>query len=107
MSTRVTSSRLIGRTAELAQLEAALADACDGQAAIAFVAGESGVGKTRLLAELERNARDQEVLVLIGDCVDLGESELPYVPLVSALRPLARSGDEALTDPVRAAVAPL
>ncbi len=107
MSTRVISSRLIGRSAELAQLEAALDGAAAGQAAIAFLAGESGVGKTRLLAELERTAREQDVLVLTGDCVDLGESELPYVPLVSALRPLARSGDEALTDSVRAAVAPL
>ena len=107
MSIRVSSSRLIGRAAELAALEAALADACIEQPSVAFVAGESGVGKTRLLAELERIARERDVLVLTGDCVDLGESELPYVPLVSALRPLARSGDEALTDSVRAAVAPL
>src|SRR3954452_22323827 len=107
MSTRVSSARLIGRAAELAALEAALADACLEQPSVAFVAGESGVGKPRLLAELERVARERDVLVLTGDCVDLGESELPYVPLVSALRPLARSGDEALTDTVRAAVAPL
>ena len=103
MSTRVSSQRLIGREAELAALEAALADAANEQPSVAFLAGESGVGKTRLLAELERKAREDDVLVLTGDCVDLGESELPYVPLVSALRPLARSGDEALTDPVRAA----
>src|SRR4051812_22120754 len=107
MSTRVSSARLIGRAAELAALEAALADACLEQPSIAFVAGESGVGKTRLLAELECVARERDALVLIGDCVDLGESELPYVPLVSALRPLARSGDPALTDAVRAAVGPL
>jgi ATP/maltotriose-dependent transcriptional regulator MalT len=107
MTTRVSSARLIGRAAELAALEAALADACNNQPSIAFVAGESGVGKTRLLAELERIAEDKDALVLTGDCVDLGESELPYVPLVSALRPLARSGDEALTDTVRAAVGPL
>ena len=106
-SARVTSSRLIGRTAELAELEAALADAAAGRPALVVVAGESGVGKSRLLAELERRATDQGALVLSGDCVDLGESELPYVPLVAALRPLARSGDPALTNPVRAAVAPL
>jgi ATP/maltotriose-dependent transcriptional regulator MalT len=105
--TRVTSSRLIGRTAELAALEAALADACESQPAMALVAGESGVGKTRLLAELQHRARERGAMVLTGDCVDLGESELPYVPLVSALRPLARSGDPALTDAVRAAVGPL
>jgi DNA-binding CsgD family transcriptional regulator len=107
MSTRVTSSRLIGRGAELAALEAALDDAADGRPGIAFVAGESGVGKTRLLAELQECARERDALTLSGDCVDLGESELPYVPLVSALRPLARSGDAALTDDVRSAVGPL
>ena len=107
MAARVTSTRLIGRAAELAELEAALADAADGRPSMVFLAGESGVGKSRLLAELERRAVDQGGLVLAGDCVDLGESELPYVPLVAALRPLARSGDPALTGPVRAAVAPL
>jgi DNA-binding CsgD family transcriptional regulator/tetratricopeptide (TPR) repeat protein len=107
VTTRVSSSRLIGRAAELAALEAALADAADGRPSIAFVAGESGVGKTRLLAELVQRAREQDALVLTGDCVDLGESELPYVPLVSALRPLARSGDPALTGAVRDAVGPL
>ena len=107
MATRVTSTRLIGRAAELAELEAALAEAADERPSIVFLAGESGVGKSRLLAELERRAVEGGALVLAGDCVDLGESELPYVPLVAALRPLARSGDPALTEPVRAAVAPL
>src|SRR5687767_2238565 len=107
MATRVTSSRLIGRAAELAELEAALADAGDERPTLVFVAGESGVGKSRLVAELERRAEERGVLVLAGDCVDLGESELPYVPLVAALRPLARSGDPALTPELRAAVAPL
>ena len=107
MSTRVTSSRLIGRLAELAELEAALADAAAERPSLACVAGDSGVGKSRLLAELEQRATEGGALVLAGDCVDLGESELAYVPLVAALRPLARSGDPALTEPVRAAVAPL
>ena len=54
-----------------------------------------GVGKTRLLAELERAARADGVRVIGGDCVELGEGELPYAPIVSALRPLARAGDAA------------
>jgi DNA-binding CsgD family transcriptional regulator len=107
VSTRVTSSRLIGRLAELAELEAALADAAGERPSLACVAGDSGVGKSRLLAELEQRATESGALVLAGDCVDLGESELAYVPLVAALRPLARSGDPALTESVRAAVAPL
>ena len=75
---------------------------------MAFLAGESGVGKTRLLLELERRAREGGTLVLAGDSIAFGgECELPYAPLVAALRPLARSADPALTEPVRAAVAPL
>jgi DNA-binding CsgD family transcriptional regulator/tetratricopeptide (TPR) repeat protein len=107
VTTRVSSSRLIGRATELAELAAALADAGGERPSIAIVAGESGIGKSRLISELEDRARESGALVLSGDCVDLGDSELPYVALVSALRPLARSGDPALTDAVRSAVAPL
>ena len=38
MATRVTSTRLIGRTGELAELEAAFSAAADGHPSIAFVA---------------------------------------------------------------------
>ncbi len=96
MSTRVTSTRLIGRQAELAELEAALSDASAGRASLAFVAGESGVGKTRLLSELVARARARGANVLSGDCVELGEGELPYAPIVAALRPLARARDPVL-----------
>jgi ATP/maltotriose-dependent transcriptional regulator MalT len=90
---RLTSSRLIGREAELEELEAALAAAADGRPAPVLVTGDSGVGKTRLLAELQRRAGDGGALVLSGEAIDFGdEGELPYLPLVAALRPLARSG---------------
>src|SRR5919201_943795 len=96
--TRVTSSRFIGRTRELAELEAAIRDASDGRPSLAFIAGESGVGKTRLLNELERRALDADVRVLTGDCVALGEDELPYAPIVAALRSLTRDGDPVLDE---------
>src|SRR5919202_964620 len=51
---------------------------------------------TRRLCELERRARADGVRVLSGECVDLGESELAYAPIVAALRPLARSSDPVL-----------
>ena len=78
--TRVTSSRFIGRSRELAELEAALADASAGRPSLAFIAGESGVGKTRLLKELERGALAADARVVSGDCVSLGEDELPTPP---------------------------
>jgi predicted ATPase/DNA-binding CsgD family transcriptional regulator len=95
-TTRMTSARLVGRTAQLAELEAVVRDAAAGRPSLAFVAGESGVGKTRLASELIRRAREEGVRVLSGDCVELGEGELPYAPLVGALRPLVRDGDPAI-----------
>jgi DNA-binding CsgD family transcriptional regulator len=92
------SSRLIGRDDELAALVEAVRDADAGRPTLAFVAGESGVGKSRLLSELARHARDDGARVLSGECVELGDGELPYAPLVGALRPLVRAGDPALLE---------
>jgi DNA-binding NarL/FixJ family response regulator len=108
MASRVTSTTFVGRTQELRELRAALSEAVDGKPALGFVAGESGVGKTRLLTELERAAKAQGLRVIGGDCVELGEGELPYAPLVSALRPLARANHPAfaqLSPPARSALA--
>ena len=107
MATRMTSARFVGRAGQLAELEAALHDAAEGRSSLVLVAGESGVGKSRLLDELTGRARERGALVLVGDCVELGEGELPYAPLVGALRPLLRDGHpalDALPDPLRAAL---
>ena len=96
MATRVTSSTFVGRSGELAELEAALAEAAEGHPSLAFVAGDSGVGKTRLVDELAGRARARGARVLSGDCVALGEGELPYAPLVAALRALARADEPVL-----------
>ena len=53
-----TGQRLVGRSAELAALETALAAARRRFAAVEVV-GEPGIGKTRLLAELEARADAQ------------------------------------------------
>ncbi len=52
MATRMTSTRFVGRSAELAELEAALLDAAQSRSSLALVAGESGVGKSRLVSEV-------------------------------------------------------
>src|ERR671915_536232 len=107
MANRMTSARFVGRSGQLAELEAALHDAVDKRSTLVLVAGESGVGKSRLLDELVVRARERDALVLVGDCVELGEGELPYAPLLGALRPLLRDGHpafDALPDPLRAAL---
>jgi ATP/maltotriose-dependent transcriptional regulator MalT len=87
---------MIGRAAELQQLEDALAAASSGRPSLAFVAGDSGVGKTRLVGELLRRAEAAGAEILAGDAVELGEGELPYAALTSALRGLARDGHPSL-----------
>jgi DNA-binding CsgD family transcriptional regulator len=87
---RVTSATFVGRGAELDALVGALDRAAAGQPAFVFIGGESGVGKTRLLREFEARARATEARVLLGHCLELGGAQIPYAPLVAALRPLAR-----------------
>jgi hypothetical protein len=87
---RVSSPDFVGRAEELAALQAALGRAAGGDAAAVFVAGESGVGKTRLLRELDRLAANAGARVMRGTCAAFGAGELPYAPIAGALRGLMR-----------------
>jgi ATP/maltotriose-dependent transcriptional regulator MalT len=96
VATRVSASRLIGRAAELAELEAAFDEAAGGAASLAFVAGESGVGKSRLLHAFIERVRERGGCAIGGECLELGPDELPYAPLVATLRNLVREHDRVL-----------
>ncbi len=74
---------LVARDRELDRLRAALANAGDGTAGAVLLAGDAGVGKTRLIDELAKAADD--TLVLMGRCLDAGETGLPYLPFAEAL----------------------
>src|SRR3954453_404412 len=80
---------LVGRAEELARLMAHVDRAGEGRPSAVLVAGDAGVGKTRLLDELSRRAAERGVRVLTGHCVDLGDVGLPYLPFVDLLRPVA------------------
>ena len=96
---RVTSSRFVGRATELAELEHALREATEQRPFVALLGGESGVGKTRLVREFEdRLSEREDVLVLRGEAVEEADGELPYAPLIGALRPLVRSRDVTLQE---------
>jgi DNA-binding CsgD family transcriptional regulator/tetratricopeptide (TPR) repeat protein len=98
MVDRISAAGFIGRERELAELEASLADARDGRPRLVFVAGESGVGKSRLLGEFERRAQGLGARAVGGECIELGDDELPFAPLVGAVRPLARDDDPAFDE---------
>ena len=55
---------LAGRDRELAQLIALLADACEGRGGVVLVSGPHGIGKTRLAAELAREALRRRMAVV-------------------------------------------
>ena len=79
---RADGGTLVGRDLELARLREAWAAAADGQAGMALVGGESGSGKTRLVAELAAEAVAGGGQVLVGRCRRTGNA--PYEPLVEA-----------------------
>ncbi|MFT7838155.1 AAA family ATPase [Saccharothrix sp. BKS2] len=81
---------LVARNRELTRLRVALGEAARGEAGAVLVAGDAGVGKTRLVAELAATAG--EALVLTGRCLDVGETGLPYVAFTEALGQLRDAG---------------
>jgi tetratricopeptide (TPR) repeat protein len=74
----------VGREVELAKLREIWERTKPGsRPQVAMVAGEPGVGKTRLVAELAREAHAEGALVLFGRCDE--EPLTPYDPVVQAL----------------------
>jgi DNA-binding CsgD family transcriptional regulator/tetratricopeptide (TPR) repeat protein len=82
------SDVFVGRARELGELERALDAAQAGRSTTVLVAGEAGIGKSRLAAEATGRARSAGFEVLLGRSIDLVGTELPYQPFVEALRPL-------------------
>src|SRR5205823_243779 len=74
----------VAREAEMGRLERLWEEASADDLWLALLAGEPGVGKTRLAAELAGRVHDLGGTVLAGRCdEDLG---VPYQPFVEALR---------------------
>ena len=84
-------STLVGRREERERLEAALRSAQHGGGSLVLLAGEAGVGKTRLAAEI---AQESGLGVLWG--LASHGAAAPYGPLVAALRAGLRVDPEAL-----------
>ncbi|MFE6892377.1 helix-turn-helix transcriptional regulator [Streptomyces sp. NPDC057694] len=85
---------LIGRTDELARLTGVLERAAAGDPRAVLLAGDAGVGKTRVLTEAAAHAAATGTTVLTGHCVDLGDVGLPYLPFTEILG--AAAADERL-----------
>ncbi len=93
--TPVVSPVLVGRTQETEILYQALQATGRGRGSCILLAGEAGIGKTRLLIELRRRAAGEHFLVLQGNCFE-PDVAFPYAPWIDALRLLfgRRSAEE-------------
>jgi class 3 adenylate cyclase len=78
-----TTTPTVGRDAELARLRTALAELARGRGQIILISGEDGLGKSRLVGELTREAG--EIPCLEGHCPSYGGDAL-YRPFVEILR---------------------
>jgi DNA-binding CsgD family transcriptional regulator/tetratricopeptide (TPR) repeat protein len=90
VSPRLSSTVLVGRDEQLADLDTALNRARDGSPVTVLLGGEAGIGKSRLVNEFVATARGTNTLVLRGGCLDLGADGLPFAPFSAMLRELVR-----------------
>jgi DNA-binding SARP family transcriptional activator len=82
----------VGRERELAELAGGLDDALAGRGRVFLLAGEPGIGKSRLAEELTTDARARGARVLVGRCWEAGGAPA-YWPWVQALRTYVREAD--------------
>ena len=75
---------LIGRESDLQRLDRLLSQSRQGSGQVALLAGEAGIGKSRLVREAKGRAQ-QGTVILEGSCFQT-ESVLPYAPLLDLFR---------------------
>ena len=88
-------SAFVGRDYEFGELLLALGEACAGQGRLLLIAGEPGIGKSRLVEELIAHARMRGVRAFVGRCWEAGGAP-PYWPWVQSLRAFVRDSDAAM-----------
>ena len=81
--------RLYGREPQVEALMAALERTVRGRAELALVAGESGMGKSLLVHEIQRPLLDRRVHFLSGKFDHL-QRDIPYAPLLQAFSDFVR-----------------
>lgn len=82
----------VGRSVELARLEALLAHATDGNRVVAVVNAQAGFGKTRLVTELATRAWTRGCVVASGRSFE-SDAGAPFAPIVECLSQLAQGVD--------------
>jgi predicted ATPase/DNA-binding winged helix-turn-helix (wHTH) protein len=82
---------MVGRQAELAQLQSWYSRVLESQRQMIFVTGEAGIGKTTLVqAFLDSIAQEGSVRIGRGQCVEQYGVGEPYMPMLEALSRLGQ-----------------
>lgn len=81
----IVSATFIGRVTQLGTFDHWLAQVNTGQSQVICVAGEAGIGKSRLVAEVRTRAAAQGWQTVQGACFE-PDGFLPYAPLIDLLR---------------------
>ncbi len=76
----------VGRTAEMALLEARFRNALDAAGSVTLVSGEAGAGKTRLVIEARAQFVNLIAVSAVGQCLEFARS--PYGPFCELLQTL-------------------
>jgi len=79
------SAAFVGRQHELELLRSRFDSTASGRGQVVGIAGDAGIGKSRLLLELRHSLTGQEVDYLQGQCLSYG-SATPYLPVLDMLR---------------------
>ena len=79
MPGRSATAALLGREKEQAELYDALSLALEGEPQVVVVAGDAGVGKTTIVADLARRAGDLGFTVATGHGLDIAEARPFFV----------------------------
>src|SRR3954454_22837100 len=89
---------LVGRGRELDEL-ASLAGVVDPPGAgSVLLGGDAGIGKSRLLAALAERAGAQGWEVVVGHCLDLAGSPVPYLPFTELASRLSAARPDAVAE---------
>ena len=92
VSARRGLSRFVGRSSEMETLAVALAEAGRGHGQVVALAGEPGVGKSRLFHEFTNSRHTRGWLVIQAGSVSYGTST-PYLPIIDLLKDYFRIDD--------------
>ncbi|MGH3349734.1 MAG: helix-turn-helix transcriptional regulator [Nocardioides sp.] len=79
------AERLVGRDTDLETLTGLVGIARAAEGRHVLLAGDAGVGKTRILRELRTRAAADGREVLVGHCLDFGDSAEAYLPFTEIL----------------------